>query len=98
MGQKTQVSQKQWISQREDLLIAIDQLSQMTEVMNDVLSRVKQQVDILDSNHYTHDTSENAAHAQAVQTTKKDTRESSKNISKPINNNILTRKKTKLVH
>ena len=48
MSRKTSVSQTQWENQREDILIAIDQLSQMTEVMNDVLFRVKQQVDILD--------------------------------------------------
>ena len=51
MGQKAQESQTQWENQREDLLIAIDQLSQMTEVMNDVLTRVKQQVDTLDNTH-----------------------------------------------
>ena len=48
MSRKTSESQTQWENQREDILIAIDQLSQMTEVMNDVLFRVKQQVDILD--------------------------------------------------
>jgi hypothetical protein len=51
MGQKAQESNTQWENQREDLLIAIDQLSQMTEVMNDVLTRVKQQVDTLDNTH-----------------------------------------------
>jgi hypothetical protein len=51
MSQKAPEAQKQWEHQREDLLIAIDQLSQMTEVMNDVLSRVKQQVDVLDNSH-----------------------------------------------
>jgi hypothetical protein len=53
MSQKSPESRKQWEHQREDLLIAIDQLSQMTEVMNDVLNRVKQQVDVLDSSHQT---------------------------------------------
>jgi len=53
MSQKAPEAQKQWEHQREDLLIAIDQLSQMTEVMNNVLSRVKQQVDVLDNSHQT---------------------------------------------
>jgi hypothetical protein len=49
MSQKAPESQTQWEHQREDLLLAIDQLSQMTEVMNDVLRRVRQQVDGLDN-------------------------------------------------
>lgn len=95
MGQKTQVSQKQWLSQREDLLIAIDQLSQMTEVMNDVLSRVKQQVDILDSTHHTQNTSEKLEKETEIAGSKKS---SSKSKSKPTENNSLSRKKSTLVH
>ena len=57
MGQKAQEPQTQWENQREDVFITIDQLLQMTEVMNDVLTRVKQQVNTLDK---THQNSENA--------------------------------------
>lgn len=38
----------EWKNQQEDLLIAIDQLAQMTEVMGEVLCRVKQQVNELE--------------------------------------------------
>ena len=50
-SQKAAEPQKQWEHQREDLLIAIVQPSQMSEIMNDIFSCVKQQVDVLDNSH-----------------------------------------------
>jgi len=85
MGQKAQESQTQWENQREDLLIAIDQLSQMTEVMNDVLTRVKQQVDTLDN---THQKSQNTSISRNKGTISKKTK----------NNNNRLNKKIDLVH
>lgn len=38
----------EWKTRQENLLIAIDQLEQITEVMGQVLSRVKQQVNALE--------------------------------------------------
>lgn len=38
----------EWKMRQENLLIAIDQLEQITEVMGQVLSRVKQQVSALE--------------------------------------------------
>ncbi len=49
MAQKGQHTETEWQAQREDLLIAIDQLEQMTEVMGEVLCRVKQQMHILEN-------------------------------------------------
>lgn len=51
MVQKVHEPERQWENQREDILLAIDQLSQITEVMGQVLSRVKQQVDTLEKSH-----------------------------------------------
>lgn len=85
MGQKVQEPQTQWENQREDLLIAIDQLSQMTEVMNDVLTRVKQQVDTLDN---THQKSQNTSISRNKGTISKKTK----------NNNNRLNKKIDLVH
>jgi len=85
MGQKAQESQTQWENQREDLLIAIDQLSQMTEVMNDVLTRVKQQVDTLDN---THQKSQNTSISRNKGTISKKTK----------NNNNRLNKKIDLIH
>lgn len=85
MGQKAQESQTQWENQREDLLIAIDQLSQMTEVMNDVLTRVKQQVGTLDN---THQKSQNTSISRNKGTVSKKTK----------NNNSRLNKKIDLVH
>ena len=85
MAQKAQESQMQWENQREDLLIAIDQLSQMTEVMNDVLTRVKQQVDTLDN---THQKSQNTSISRNKGTISKKTK----------NNNNRLNKKIDLVH
>ena len=85
MGQKAQESQTQWENQREDLLIAIDQLSQMTEVINDVLTRVKQQVDTLDN---THQKSQNTSISRNKSTIPKKTK----------NNNNRLNKKIDLVH
>ncbi len=51
MAHKTQISQTEWETQHENLLIAIDQLEQMTEVMTEVLSRVKQQVNVLEDSY-----------------------------------------------
>jgi hypothetical protein len=45
MAQKTD---SEWKTQQENLLIAIDQLEQMAEVMGEVLSRVKKQVNALE--------------------------------------------------
>jgi len=39
----------EWQTKHEDLLIAIDQLEQLTEVMGEALTRVKQRVAILES-------------------------------------------------
>ena len=85
MGQKAQESQTQWENQREDLLIAIDQLSQMTEVMNEVLTRVKQQVDTLDN---THQKSQNTSISRNKGTISKKTK----------NNNNRLNKKIDLIH
>lgn len=41
-------SDTEWKTQQENLLIAIDQLEQMAEVMGEVLSRVKKQVNALE--------------------------------------------------
>ena len=51
MVQKVHEPKRQWENQREDILLAIDQLSQITEVMGQVLSREKQQVDTLEKSH-----------------------------------------------
>jgi vacuolar-type H+-ATPase subunit D/Vma8 len=48
MSHKTSSARK---TQQEDLLIAIDQLEQITEVMGEVLNRVKAQVNALDEQH-----------------------------------------------
>jgi hypothetical protein len=48
MSHKTSGARK---TQQEDLLIAIDQLEQITEVMGEVLTRVKAQVNALDEQH-----------------------------------------------
>ena len=41
--------QSEWQAKQENLLIAIDQLEQLTEVMSEVLTRVKHQVNNLET-------------------------------------------------
>lgn len=95
MGQKSQTVQQQWANQRDDLLIAIDQLSQMTEVMNDVLCRVKQQVDVLDSAHHVGENTTRRVQSTTGRT-EKITKEKTTGTSKKSAEN--NRKKTDLIH
>jgi division protein CdvB (Snf7/Vps24/ESCRT-III family) len=45
--------EREWQSQHEDLLLAIDQLEQMRELMGEVLCRVKKQVNALEESIHT---------------------------------------------
>ncbi len=61
-----ETAHSKWETQQENLMIAIDQLTQITEVMGEVLARVKQQVNQLEEQAY-----HNKTNIKAKQTRKK---------------------------